>query len=117
MLFRPIAKPYEPTSLRGPRTRQQLLENETAGFLSIEGALATQTWKRSSIRGAGLAEWTRSIAVGSDAFIQKIKEALGFRARASRMRSADDDLGLRQTTAALGMTTIPEPDNTSSWDR
>jgi putative transposase len=41
-------------------------------------------------------KWTQSIAVGSKTFIEKMKEALGFRASGRKIICADDTFELRE---------------------
>lgn len=41
-------------------------------------------------------KWTQSIAVGSKTFIEKIKEAHGFRSKGRKIRSTNDTFELRE---------------------
>jgi len=47
-------------------------------------------------------KWTESIAVGSESFVEKIKEALGFRAKGRKIICADDAFELSEEPAAYG---------------
>lgn len=94
------------TRLLGFETREQL---QQAHFDWIEGAMRASGTGRDT-------RWTQSIAVGSQPFIEKIKETLGFRARGRKMRCADDSYELRETLAAYGPTTASDSDNTYFWD-
>ncbi len=62
-------------------------------------------------------KWTHSIAVGSQSFIEKIKEALGFRARGRKIRRAGDSFELRESLKPYGTTNAMEPGNTFFWDQ
>ena len=62
-------------------------------------------------------KWSQSIAVGSEDYIQKIKEALGFRARGRKIRQAGDSFELRETMIPYGSTDSYEVDNTILWDQ
>jgi putative transposase len=63
------------------------------------------------------AKWSQSIAVGSEAYINKIKEALDFRARGRKIRQAGDAFELRETLKPYGSDDFFEADNTLLWDR
>ncbi len=63
------------------------------------------------------AKWIQSIAVGSEAFIEKIKEALGFRARGRRIRRAEGFFGLRETMEPYSTTNTLASENTFLWDQ
>jgi putative transposase len=47
-------------------------------------------------------KWTQSIAVGSKTFVEKIKEALGFRATGRKIIPADDTFELREEQVPYG---------------
>ena len=61
--------------------------------------------------------WSQSIAVGSEAYIKKIKETLGFRARGRKIRQVGDAFELRETQTACVSVDIFEVDNTVFWDQ
>ena len=63
------------------------------------------------------AKWTQSIAVGSESFIEKIKEALGFKARGRKIHRAGDAYELRESLKPYGITNATEPGNTFLWDQ
>ena len=50
------------------------------------------------------AKWTQSVAVGGESFIEKIKEALGFRAKGRKIRRAGDSFEPRETLQPYGTT-------------
>ena len=47
-------------------------------------------------------KWTQSIAVGSKTFIEKMKEALGFKAKGRKINYADDTFELREVLTPYG---------------
>jgi hypothetical protein len=47
-------------------------------------------------------KWTQSIAVGSKTFIEKMKEALGFRAKGRKIICTDDTFELREVLTPYG---------------
>jgi len=61
-------------------------------------------------------KWTQSIAVGSRSFIEKMKGALGFRAKGRKIISADDTFELREVITPYGKTTEPDSRNTFLWN-
>ena len=61
-------------------------------------------------------KWTQSIAVGRKTFIEKIKEALGFRARGRKIRSADDTFELREGLEPYGAAVRSDYGNTFAWN-
>ena len=61
-------------------------------------------------------KWTESIAVGSELFVEKIKEALRFRAKGRKIICADDAFELREEPAPYGKANSLEFVNTFSWD-
>ncbi len=63
------------------------------------------------------AKWSQSIAVGSEAYIKKIKEALGFMARGRKIRQVGEAFELRETTTPYGSADFLEAGNTLLWDR
>ena len=62
-------------------------------------------------------KWSQSIAVGSKTFIEKIKEALGFRAKGRKIISADDTFELREGQAPYGEGNKLDSGNTFLWDQ
>ena len=63
------------------------------------------------------AKWSQSIAVGSEAYIKKIKEALGFRARGRKIHQIGDSFELRETMTPYRAADSYEVDNTLLWDQ
>jgi hypothetical protein len=62
-------------------------------------------------------KWTQSIAVGSKAFIEKMKEALGFRATGRKIIYADDTFELREVLTPYGKANNLDSENTFLWDQ
>ncbi len=62
-------------------------------------------------------KWTQSIAVGSKTFIEKMKEALGFRAKGRKIICADDSFELREMLTPYGKANSQDSGNTFLWDQ
>ena len=62
-------------------------------------------------------KWTQSIAVGSKAFIEKIKEALGYRAIGRRIFGDEESFVLREGQTPYGEPNDLYPENTFLWDQ
>jgi putative transposase len=62
-------------------------------------------------------KWTQSIAVGGKTFIEKMKEALGFRAKGRKIICADDTFELREVLAPYGKAKSHDSGNTFLWDQ
>jgi len=62
-------------------------------------------------------KWTQSIAVGSKTFIEKMKEALGFRATGRKIICSDDIFELREVLPPYGKANNPDSSNTFLWDQ
>ena len=62
-------------------------------------------------------KWTQSIAVGSKTYIEKMKEALGYRATGRKIISADDTFELRETITPFGNADNLESVNTFLWNQ
>ena len=60
-------------------------------------------------------KWTQSIAVGSKTFIEKVKEALGFRAKGRKIICADDTFELREVLTLYGKANHLDSGNTFLW--
>ena len=61
-------------------------------------------------------KWTQSIAVGSKTFIEKMKEALGSRAKGRKIICADDTFELREVLTQYGQANNQDSGNTFLWD-
>jgi putative transposase len=62
-------------------------------------------------------KWTQSIAVGSKTVIEKMKEALGFRARGIKIICAGDTFEPREVIAPYGKANHPDSGNTYLWNQ
>jgi putative transposase len=62
-------------------------------------------------------KWTQSIAVGSKTFIEKMKEALGFRATGRKIICADDTFELREVLTPYGKANNLDSGNTFLWNQ
>ncbi len=62
-------------------------------------------------------KWTQSIAVGSKTFIEKMKEALGFRAKGRKIVCANDTYELRELLTPYGKANNLDSGNTFLWDQ
>jgi len=60
-------------------------------------------------------KWTQSIAVGSKTFIEKMKEALGFRAIGRKIVCADDIFEFREVQTPYDKSNNLDSDNTFLW--
>ena len=111
--------------IQNPRTRKGIIDfDRLMGLLGFETyeqlKQAHFKWVDSAIQAENKgrqAKWTQSIAVGSESFIDKIKEVLGFRAKGRKIRRAGDSFELRETLKPYGTTTALEPENTFLWDQ
>ncbi len=61
-------------------------------------------------------KWTLSIAVGSKTFIEKIKKAIGFRAKGRKITSSDDTFELREGQVPYGEALRLDSGNTFPWN-
>ena len=62
-------------------------------------------------------KWTQSIAVGSKTFIEKMKEALGFRATGRKIICADETFELREMLTRYGKANNLDSGNTFLWNQ
>ncbi|BBO80454.1 hypothetical protein DSCO28_10200 [Desulfosarcina ovata subsp. sediminis] len=94
------------TNLLGFGTYEQLKDSH---FKWIDSAIQDENTGRE-------VKWSQSIAVGSEAYIKKIKETLGFRVRGRKIRQVGDAFELRETLRPYGSADFFEADNTHLWD-
>ena len=76
-------------------------------------------WNGGAIQGENndrKAKGSQSFAVGSEAYIKKIKEVLGFKAGGRKIRQVGDSFELRETPTPYGSAHSYEADNTLLWD-
>jgi len=62
-------------------------------------------------------KWTQSIAVGSKSFVERVKEALGYRAKGRKVLGGDDTFELREVLSPYGTVYNSEYKNTFFWDQ
>ena len=62
-------------------------------------------------------KWTQSIAVGSKSFVEKMKEALGYRATGRKIICANDTFELREGQTSYGEASDLDSGNTFLWDQ
>ena len=62
-------------------------------------------------------KWTQSIAVGSKSFVEKMKEALGYRATGRKIIYANDTFELREGQTSYGESSDLDSGNTFLWDQ
>jgi len=62
-------------------------------------------------------KWAQRIAVGSKTFIEKMKGALGYRARGRKIICADDTYELREMITPFGNADNLEFENTYLWNQ
>ena len=62
-------------------------------------------------------KWTQSIAVGSKTYIEKIKKALGHKAKGRRIISTEDTFELRKAVAPFGNADNLDSGNTYLWNQ
>jgi putative transposase len=111
--------------IQNPRERKGIIDSDRlTGLLSFDTYEqlkdAHLKWIDSAIQeatNAREAKWSQSIAVGSEAYIKKIKEALGFRARGRKILQGGDSFELRETLTSYGSADSYEIDNTILWDQ
>ncbi len=60
-------------------------------------------------------KWTQSLAVGSQTFIEEMKDALWFRATGRKILCADDTFELRETITPYGKDSDLDSGNTFLW--
>ena len=77
-------------------------------------------WVDSAVQansGGKESKWTQSVAVGSKAFIEKVKEALGFRVKGRKIIYADGTFELREALTPYGKANYLDSGNTYLWDQ
>jgi putative transposase len=111
--------------IQNPRKRKGIIDFDRLvdllGFENyddLKGALYKGVDKEMQTDNSGKEnKWTQSIAVGSKTFIEKMKEALGFRATGRKIIYADDTFELREALTSYGKANILDSGNTCLWDQ
>ena len=81
-----------------------------AHYKWVESAIQTDISDKES-------KWTQSIAVGSKTFIERMKGALGYRARGRKIIRADDTFELREVITPFGNADNLGSENTYLWNQ
>jgi putative transposase len=111
--------------VQNPRKRKGIIDfDRLMGLLGFENyddlKYAHSQWVDSAMQSNNCDKedrWTHSIAVGSESFIKKMKEGLGFRAKGRKIISADDTFELREMAAAYGKASHLVSGNTFIWNQ
>jgi putative transposase len=111
--------------IQSPRKRKGIIDfdrlMELLGFETYDDLKdAHYNWVDSAIQtdnGDKKNKWTQSIAVGSKTFIEKMKESLGFRAKARKIICAYDTFELREVIAPYGKANNLDSVNTFLWNQ
>ena len=85
-------------------------ELKDAHYKWVESAIQTDNCDKEN-------KWTQSIAVGSKTFVEKMKGALGYRARGRKIVCADDKFELREGITPFGNADNLDSENTYLWDQ
>jgi putative transposase len=110
--------------IQNPRQRKGIIDFERLmGLLGYESyddlKDAHYKWVESEIEHNHCDKedrWTQSIAVGSRAFVEKMKEGLGLRAKGRKIIASADSFELREVTTPYGKTSEPDSGNAFLWN-
>ena len=111
--------------IQNPRKRKRIVDfDRLMDLLGIESydelKDSQHQWVDSAMQtddGGREDKWTQSIAVGSKSFVEKMKDALGFRAIGRKVICADDTFELRETQTSYGERSDVDSGNTFLWDQ
>ncbi len=111
--------------IRNPRKRKRIIDfdrlMDLLGFGNYDELKdAHCKWADSAMQtdNSGKEDkWTQSIAVGSRSFVEKMKEALGFRASGRKIICAADTFELREGQTPYGEASDLDSGNTFLWDQ
>jgi putative transposase len=111
--------------IQNPRKRKGIIDfDRLVSLLSFENyddlKDAHYQWVESAIQTDNCDKenkWTKSIAVGSKTFIEKMKGTLGHRARGRKIICADDTFELREAITPFGNADNLEFENTYLWNQ
>ena len=111
--------------IQNPRQRKGIIDFDRLvdllGFETYDELKdAHYKWVESAIqtdKGDKKDKWTRSIAVGSKTFVEKMKEALRYRARGRKIICTNDTFELRELLTPYGKANILYSGNTLLWDQ
>ena len=111
--------------IQNPRKRKGIIDfDRLMGLLGFESydelKAAHHKWVESEIpidHKNKDNKWTQSIAVGSKTFIEKMKDALGYRARGRKIVCSDDTFELREVITPFGNADNLDSENTYLWNQ
>ncbi len=111
--------------IQNPRKRKGIIDfDRLMGLLGFENyddlKDAHYKWVESSIQSDNFNKenkWTQSIAVGTKAFIEKMKGTLGYRAKGRKIIRADDTFELREAITPFGNADRLDSENTYFWNK
>ncbi|MEJ2168054.1 MAG: transposase [Desulfobacterales bacterium] len=111
--------------IQNPRKRKGIIDfDRLVSLLSFEKyddlKNAHYQWVESAIQTDNCDKenkWTKSIAVGSKTFIEKMKGTLGHRARGRKIICADNTFELREAITPFGNADNLEFENTYLWNQ
>jgi len=111
--------------IQNPRKRKGIIDfDRLMGLLGYENyddlKDAHYKWVESAIQADNCDrenKWTQSIAVGSKAFIEKMKGSLGYRAKGRKIICAEDTSELREVITPFGNADRLDSENTYFWNK
>jgi putative transposase len=111
--------------IQNPRKRKGIIDfDRLIGLLGFENyddlKDAHYKWVESEIQADNSDKenkWTQKIGVGSKTFIEKMKKALGYRAKGGKIISADDTFELREAITPFGTADTLDSGNTYLWNQ
>ncbi len=111
--------------IQNPRKRKGIIDFDRLmvllGFENYEDLKdAHYKWVGSAIQTVNSDKenkWTQSIAVGSKSFVEKMKEALGYRVTGRKIICANDIFELREGQTSYGEASDLDSGNTFLWDQ
>ncbi len=110
--------------IQNPRIRKSIIDferlMELLGFDAYEQLKdAHSEWIDNAVRekrNARESEWSQAIAVGSEAYIKKVKKALGFKAKGRKIRPSGGLFELREEIASYEVPDKDQPGNYILWN-
>jgi hypothetical protein len=102
--------------LKFPRDRRRWIEWLYQAKKKYSG-LTVLNYMVTSNHIGGETKWTQSIAIGSEPFVERMKESLGFRARGRKISRADDSCELREALTPYDTSDPLDVGNTILWDQ
>ncbi len=111
--------------IQNPRKRKGIIDfDRLMGLLGYENYHdlkdAHYKWVESAIQADDSDrenKWTQSIAVGTKAFIEKMKPTLGYRAKGRKIICDEDTFELREVITPFGNADSLDSENTKLWNQ